>query len=155
MLGVDPLVDQPPNGGHRGDRTVLGLLIDEMADPGQTIGAVRDRRGQIGEHPTRVMQPRTLERIRQHFADLRRQTRQVSDLPQQPNPGMRNHPDAVSGNLQAGICSRLGLTLVLFTLKVPNLIGPGILHKIHCPLRDRHFHHFTPRVAGNHANYPG
>ena len=90
---------------------MLGLLIDEMADPGHTIGAVRDRRGQIGEHPTRVMQPRTLERIRQHFADLRRQTRQVSDLPQQPNPGMRNHPDAVSGNLQPGDLQQARLDL--------------------------------------------
>ena len=95
VRGVDPLVQQPPRRGLRGDRAVLQLLIDQAPDTGHTIGAVRDRGREIGEDPARVVHPRTLVGVGQDHADLLGQPRQVRDLPQQPDPGMRHHTDTI------------------------------------------------------------
>ena len=95
VRGVDPLVDQPPRRGHRRHRAVLGLLVDQRADPGHAVRAVGDRRRQIGEHPARVMHPGTPVGVRQHRADLLGQPGQVRDLPQHPDPGMGHHTGTV------------------------------------------------------------
>ena len=58
--------------------------------------AVGHRRGQIGEHRTRGMNPRTLVGIGQHRRDLLRQPSQIGEFPQQAHPGVRHNPTPVA-----------------------------------------------------------
>lgn len=37
------LIQHPPRRGHRGDQSVLGLLIDRLPDPGYAVRAVGHR----------------------------------------------------------------------------------------------------------------
>ena len=71
----------------------------EHADPADRVRAVGDRDREVGEHPTRRMQPPTLIGVgqrRRHGVD---QTGLLSHLPQQPDPGMRDHARAVRRHL--------------------------------------------------------
>ena len=68
MCGVDAVSDQSPRRAHRRHRPGLGLLIDQLPDPGHAIGALRDRCRQNGEHHPRIVQPPTLVGIGQHLA---------------------------------------------------------------------------------------
>ncbi len=93
------------------------LLIDQAPDTGHAVGTVGDRRREIGEDPARVVHPRALVGVGQHRADPLGQPRQVRDLPQQPDTGMRHHARPVGRHMEPTHTRRL---LLRFTLKVPS-----------------------------------
>jgi hypothetical protein len=71
MGGVDPGVDQAPHRGRRRGRAEDMLPIPAALS--DTVDAVRPtghRSGQIGEHRTRLIDPRALVGIRQCGGDL-------------------------------------------------------------------------------------
>ena len=82
MRRVDPLVEQPPEGGSRRDLPEhMGPVTQQLPDPVDAVRAVGHRRRKIGEHLPGRMGPRPAVGIGQRPGDLRRQPGQIGDLP--------------------------------------------------------------------------
>ena len=97
---VDAGIDQPPHRG-RGRRGAKGVFPIPAPLP-DAVDAVRPgghRRGQIGEHRTRLIHPRTSIRVGQRGGDLRRQAGQIRHLPHHAHPGMRHDTMTVRGHV--------------------------------------------------------
>ena len=134
MCRVDPGIDQPPHRGRR-RRGAEGMFPIPAPLP-DAVDAVRPgghRRGQIGEHRTRLIHPRTSIRVGQRGGDLRRQAGQIRHLPQHPHPGMRHDTMTVRGHFHpSNRCDILHLR---------SAFPPALrnLEKSHYALQDRHF----------------
>ena len=86
-----------------------------LSDAVDAVGAVDDRRGQIGEHRSRRIRPRPPIRVRQRGRDLRRQPGQVRQLAEHPNPACDTTPCPSADTLKtSNRCD------TLFTCKVPS-----------------------------------
>jgi hypothetical protein len=95
--GINALINQPPHRGRRRRRAKDMLAVGAaLPDPVDTVRAVGHRRGQIGEHRTRGIHPRTLVCVGQRGRDLRRQPGAIGQFAQHAHPGMRHHALAVS-----------------------------------------------------------
>jgi len=74
MFGVDPRIDEPPHRGRRrGHAERVFPIAACLSDAVDAVRPVGDRSGQIGEHRTRVVGPRTAVGVGQHGGDPRRQ----------------------------------------------------------------------------------
>jgi len=90
VLGVDS-VQHPPRRRHRGDRTEHALAITQDPDPGDRVRAIGYRDGQIGQHLARGVDPCPAVGVRQSVVERSDQARVLGELPQHPQPGVRDH----------------------------------------------------------------
>ena len=93
------LLQRPPARGNRSDQPEQLVLVAHHPEIADHLGAVRDRTGQVSQHPAPVMdqQPPRGQRPRQ----ARRQPSLVRKRPQQRDPSMRHDARAIGGDFQA------------------------------------------------------
>ena len=136
--GVDPLVDQPPHCGGRGGRTEHVLTVPaRLSDPVDAGRAVGDRRGEIGEHRARRVDPRAPIGVGQRRGDPGRQPGQLRQFPQHAHSGVGHDTMTVRRDFHPGNrCDTLHLRSA-FPLE------SWIVEKSHYSLQDRHFRYIT------------
>jgi hypothetical protein len=134
-------VQHPPRGRRRRDRAVQQLLIGEYPQVGDRLRAVRDRDGQIDQHPTRVMPTRPATSARHRLTERSSQTEPVRHLPEQHRTHMRHDPDAVRRH------HRVHPRACNLHVESAFPYGDSDLRQAQFPLQDRHFRYLTPRVA--------
>ena len=146
---VDAGIDQPPHRG-RGRRGAKGVFPIPAPLP-DAVDAVRPgghRRGQIGEHRTRLIHPRTSIRVGQRGGDLRRQAGQIRHLPHHAHPGMRHDTMTVRGHFTRATAA------IFFTCEVPSRQHYGTLSSPIMPCRTGTFAYVNPQPR-SFAKNPG
>ena len=77
----------------------LALSVAQHRDPADGIRPVGHRDRQVGEHPPRRMHRQTLVGVQQRRAHPLDQAGVLGHLPQQPDPGVRDHALPVRADL--------------------------------------------------------